>query len=107
MSPSGKLTGWCDDMWVMENVLWYVLAGTRGGANRIKILRELDEQPRNANQLAQDLDLDYKTVRHHLDVLVENGIIQSSGENYGTVYLLTDRTETNWNVVEEIMENVE
>lgn len=90
----------------MENVLWYVLAGTRGGANRIRILRELDEQPRNANQLAEDLDLDYKTIRHHLDVLVENGIIKSSGDGYGTVYLVTDRTEANWDVVEEIMDNV-
>ncbi len=53
----------------MEAALWYVLSGTRGGANRARILRALDERPRNANQLAEDLDLDYKTVRHHLEVL--------------------------------------
>ncbi len=57
---------------LLEGALWYVLTGTRGGTNRVRLLRALDKRPRNANQLADDLDLDYKTVRHHLDVLVEN-----------------------------------
>ena len=91
----------------MEAVLWYVLTGTRGGANRVRLLRALDERPRNANQLAEDLDLDYKTVRHHLDVLVENDIIRSSGDDYGAVYLPTDRVRAHWDTVEEILEKVE
>ncbi|MGM0590805.1 MAG: ArsR/SmtB family transcription factor [Halobacteriota archaeon] len=90
----------------MEAVLWYVLTGTRGGRNRIRILRALDERPRNANQLAEDLDLDYKTVRHHLDVLMENGILENSGDDYGAVYLPTDQTRHHWNVVETIIERV-
>jgi len=88
----------------MEAVLWYVLTGTRGGENRIRILRALDQRPRNANQLAEDLDLDYKTVRHHLDVLEENGICQDSGDDYGAVYLPTDRARKHWETIEEIME---
>jgi DNA-binding transcriptional ArsR family regulator len=91
----------------MEAVLWYVLTGTRGGANRVRLLRALDERPRNANQLAEDLDLDYKTVRHHLDVLVENDIVRSSGDDYGAVYLPTDRVRAHWDTVEEILEKVE
>ncbi|PSP93086.1 ArsR family transcriptional regulator [Halobacteriales archaeon QS_4_62_28] len=87
----------------MEAVLWYVLTGTRGGSNRIRILRALDERPRNANQLADDLDLDYKTVRHHLDVLEENDILTNSGDDYGAVYLPTDRARHNWDTVEEII----
>jgi len=55
---------------------------------RPRILRALDERPRNANQLAEDLALDYKTIRHHLDVLGDNGIVQDSGDDYGAVYLL-------------------
>ena len=58
----------------MEGSLWYVLTGTRGESNRMRILQAVDKRPRNANQLAEDLDLDYKTVRHHLDVLTENDI---------------------------------
>ena len=91
----------------MEGVLWYVLTGTRGGATRARILKTLRERPRNANQLAETLDLDYKTVRHHLDVLVENGVVESSGDDYGAVYLLTDRTEHNWDTVEDIIAEVE
>jgi len=91
----------------MEAVLWYVLTGTRGGANRARILRALDERPRNANQLAEDLDLDYKTVRHHLDVLKENNVLRDSGDEYGAVYLPTSQAQTNWDTVEEIIQEVE
>lgn len=91
----------------MEAALWYVLTGTRGGPNRVRLLRAIDERPRNANQLADDLDLDYKTVRHHLDVLVENDIVDSSGDEYGAVYLPTDQVDHHWETVEDIIEEVE
>lgn len=91
----------------MEGVLWYVLTGTRGGPNRVRLLRTVAERPRNANQLAEELDLDYKTVRHHLGVLEENGIVTKSGDEYGAVYLPTDRTRDHWDVVEEIMAEVD
>ncbi|MFB6218944.1 MAG: ArsR/SmtB family transcription factor [Halobacteriaceae archaeon] len=90
----------------MEGVLWYVLTGTRGGPNRVRILRAVDEKPRNANQLADDLDLDYKTVRHHLDVLVENDIVEKAGDDYGAVYMPSDRVREYWETVEEITEEV-
>ncbi|QLH83993.1 ArsR/SmtB family transcription factor [Halosimplex pelagicum] len=91
----------------MEGTLWYVLTGTRGGRNRVRILQAIDERPRNANQLADDLDLDYKTVRHHLDVLLDNDIVDKSGDDYGAVYLPSDRVRANWGTVEEIFERVE
>lgn len=56
----------------------------------------------NANQLASELDLDYKTVSHHLDLLVENDLIESVGDGYGDVYFLTDQMEQNLDVLEEI-----
>jgi DNA-binding transcriptional ArsR family regulator len=89
----------------MEAALWYVLTGTRGGTNRARILRALDERPRNANQLAEDLNLDYKTIRHHLDVLADNDVVRDSGDDYGAVYLPTQRVRQNWETVEQILEN--
>jgi DNA-binding transcriptional ArsR family regulator len=91
----------------MEGVLWYVLASTRGGPTRARILRALDERPRNANQLADALELDYTTVRYHLDKLGENGVVASSGDDYGEVYLPSDRARKHWDTVEEILDTVE
>lgn len=91
----------------MEGVLWYVLTGTRGGANRARILRALAERPRNANRLADDLDLDYTTVRHHLDVLQDNGVVEKQGDDYGAIYLPTDRVRNHWGTVEDILDQVD
>ncbi len=91
----------------MEDVLWHLLASSRGGPSRVQILRAIDERPRNANQLADELDLDYTTVRHHLDRLVENNVVRPSGDDYGAVYRITDATRTHWETVEEIMETVD
>ncbi|PSP76053.1 ArsR family transcriptional regulator [Halobacteriales archaeon QS_5_68_33] len=90
----------------MEGTLWHVLAGTKGGPNRARILRALDERPRNANQLADALDLDYKTVRHHLDVLREKNLVRRSGDDYGAIYLPTDRLRQCWDTCEEIIDSV-
>ncbi|MBX0295896.1 ArsR/SmtB family transcription factor [Haloarcula nitratireducens] len=91
----------------MDTVLWQTLAGTRGGPNRARVLRALDERPRNANKLADDLDLAYNTARYHLDVLEENGVITSSEADYGTVYLPSERTRNHWETVEEILTQVD
>jgi DNA-binding transcriptional ArsR family regulator len=90
----------------MEASLWYVLTGTRGGKNRIRILQALDERPRNANQLAEALDLDYKTVRHHLEVLEDNNIVRDSGDDYGAIYLPTDQARVHWETIEDIIDQV-
>ena len=90
----------------MEDVLWYVLSGTRGGPNRARILRAVDDRPRNPNQLAEDLELDYKTVRHHLDVLADNGVVREGGDGYGAVYLPSERARQHWDTIETIIEEV-
>ena len=91
----------------MDTVLWQTLAGTRGGPNRARVLRALDEQPRNANRLADDLDLAYNTIRHHLEVLEDNGVITSSDADYGVIYLPSERARNNWETVEQILTQVD
>jgi len=91
----------------MDTVLWQTLAGTRGGPNRARILRALDDRPRNANQLSEDLDLAYNTIRHHLDVLEDNGVITSSDADYGTIYLPSDRARAHWDTVETVLGKLE
>lgn len=91
----------------MEGVLWYLLASSRGGETRVRIVRALDERPRNANQLATELDLDYTTVRHHLDVLMENNVVRRTDDEYAAVYLFTDQVRSNWDTVEEVLDVVD
>lgn len=91
----------------MEAALWYVLSGTRGGPNPARVLRAVEERPRNPNQLAEALDLNYDTVTHHLDVLAENDVVESSGDEYGAIYLPTDRAREHWDTVEEIISGLE
>lgn len=91
----------------MEAVLWQVLAGTRGGPNRARILNAIRERPRNANRLAEETGLAYQTVRHHLDVLERNDVVTSTDEDYGTVYLPSDRTRRHWDTVEDIIDQIE
>jgi len=71
----------------MKRLLWWLIAGTKGGVNRARILVLLHEKPCNAHQIAQSLGLDYKTIRHHLGVLEKNQIITPYGnKKYGAVY---------------------
>lgn len=90
----------------MEKALWYLLVGTRGGRNRVRIIRSLSERPRNANRLAGELDLDYNTVRHHLDTLVEHDVVEAGDSDYGTLYFLTDRFEHHRDQFEHIVEQM-
>lgn len=90
----------------MEKALWYLFAGMRGGVNRVRIVRELEPRPRNANQLAERLDLDYNTVTHHLDMLEEHDVVESGDNEYGQLYFLTDRFERHKETFEEITEEV-
>lgn len=90
----------------MEGVLWHVLASSRGGNTRVRIVRALDERPRNANQLAEELEMDYTTIRHHLDVLMENNMVERPTDDYGAVYLLTDNLEAHRETLTTICETV-
>jgi DNA-binding transcriptional ArsR family regulator len=91
----------------MDGVLWHLLASSRGGPTRVRIVRALEQRPRNANELAKELDLDYTTIRHHLDVLMENNVVRRSGDEYAAVYLFTDQLRSNWDTVEEILDAVD
>jgi predicted ArsR family transcriptional regulator len=92
----------------MEGLLWWLIAGTRGGINRARLINELNNRPYNANQLAKTLDLDYKTVKHHLNVLAKNNIVITCGEgHYGTVYMLSSTMEEHFDSFKQIWKESE
>lgn len=86
----------------IERLLWWLIASSVGGSNRGRIINTLKDHPFNANQLTEQLDLDYKTVRHHLEKLEKNGLIISIGAGYGKMYSLSPLLEENIAVFENI-----
>jgi DNA-binding transcriptional ArsR family regulator len=89
-----------------KHLLQWLIAGTRGGANRAQIIIAIRKEPRNANQLTNLLGVDYRTVRHHLDVLEKNRLIASVGGQYGKMYFLSSELEANFGVFEEIWNEI-
>ncbi|MEJ2363123.1 MAG: winged helix-turn-helix domain-containing protein [Deltaproteobacteria bacterium] len=87
----------------MKYLLGWLIAGTRGGATRANIIQVLRVSPQNANQLATQLGMDYRTIRHHLKVLEKNRLVTTAGEGYGTTYFLSPMLEENYGVFEEIV----
>jgi DNA-binding transcriptional ArsR family regulator len=90
----------------LRYLLGWLIAGTRGGPTRAKMIEALKETPKNANQLATLLKMDYKTMRHHLDVLEKNKIITSIGDRYGATYFLSQTMEDNYGLFKEIMKKI-
>lgn len=91
----------------VKNLLWHLLGGTRGGETRARILMELDRRPFNPNQLAENLDLDYKTVTYHLEKLEDNGLLKSNEEDYGEMYSFSEVMEENSELLEEIWDKLD
>ncbi len=71
-----------------KKLLYHLIEGTRGGKTRALILRHLTKRSYNAHQLAKALNMDYKTIRHHLKVLVKKGIITKGRDEYSGLYFI-------------------
>jgi len=90
----------------MKKLLWQMLAGTRGGYTRGFILNKLADKPSSAKQLAEALNIDYKTTRQHLDVLANNGIISTEGDKNCSRYHLSKDMEANLDDFIQIWEKI-
>jgi len=88
----------------MKKILWELLAGTKGGINRARIISILRGRPYNANQLAEKLSLNYKTIKYHIEVLEKNDVVTST-KGYGALYFLSDRMEENFSIFMHILAN--
>lgn len=69
-------------------LLYWLLGGSRGGPTRLHILRILQKKPMNMRQLSLLLGMDYKTVQGHIELLMENGIVETPEKRYGSVYFI-------------------
>ena len=83
-----------------------MIGGTRGGYNRARLIHTIHDTPQNAHQLSQELNLDYSTIRHHLDALEKNGLVISLGDSYGKMYFPSENLLDNYGFFEEIWEKI-
>jgi CheY-like chemotaxis protein len=92
-----------------KGVLFYLISNSKGGYNRARILQLIKSHPANANQIACELKLHYKTVLHHLQVLLNYDLIimHNNNEPYGVVYLLTPRMEKNYYLFLEMISGLD
>ncbi len=90
-----------------KRLLWFIFAGSRGGFNRLRLVRTIKEKPLNANQLAKELKLDYKAIQHHVKVLEKNNIVTKVGEKYNVTYFISTFLEVNIDTFNEIAEKLD
>ena len=90
-----------------RKLLLYLFTSTRGGFTRLRIIMRLLDQPYNTHQLAQELDLDYKAVQHHMKVLEKNNMVSKIGEKYGAIFHLSNFLEFNIGALDEAIEKLD
>jgi DNA-binding transcriptional ArsR family regulator len=90
-----------------KQLLWYLIAATRGGPTRARIVNAVRENPMNTNQIAGSLGLDYRTIQHHLKILVDHEIFTVLNKgSYGAVYFLSSEMEENIEIFDEIWDKI-
>ena len=91
----------------IRQLLIWLIRGTKGGKTRAQIIKTLKTNPQNSNQLATHLQVNYKTIRHHLAILEKNRLITSAGDHYSTAHFLSELMEENYGLFEEITGKME
>ncbi len=90
-----------------RKLLLYLFTSTRGGFTRLRIIFHLLDQPYNTHQLAQKLELDYKAVQHHMNVLEKNNMVAKIGEKYGAIFHLSNFLEINISALDEAIDKLD
>jgi DNA-binding transcriptional ArsR family regulator len=75
-----------------DRLLFWLLAGTKGGPTRVRLLKVLDRKPMNLRRLSMELEMDYKSIKAHIELLLKNGVLDSQG-SYGAIYFISPQWE--------------
>ncbi|WP_229709969.1 ArsR family transcriptional regulator [Vulcanisaeta souniana] len=87
----------------LRKILIWLLGGSRGGLMRLKILLILKKKPMNPNQLAKALNVNYRTIMYHLELLERYELVSRLDIGYGAPYFISDKLEKKWDLIREVM----
>lgn len=91
----------------LKRNLSFLILGQKGGKNRMEIIALLRDRPYNINQLAEILGLNYRTIKHHIGLLLKFQLISSSRTGgYGDVFFLTPELEGNMQLYDGIVQKM-
>ena len=90
-----------------RKLLLYLFTSTRGGFTRLRIIILLLQKPLNTHQLSQELQLDYKAIQHHMQVLEKNNLVTKIGEKYGAIFHLSNFLEINIGALDEAIDKLD
>jgi predicted transcriptional regulator len=83
-----------------ERIAYWLLAGSKGGINRARILSIIMKKPMNSNQLSEKMKVDYKTIAHHVELLEKNGLVYSTSNKYGKMFFPSQQLESSKEILD-------
>ena len=95
-------------MTALKRNLSFLILGQKGGKNRMEIIELLRDRPYNINQLAEVLGLNYRTIKHHIDLMLKFQLINSSKTGgYGDVFFLSPELEGNMQLYNGVIQKMD
>jgi predicted transcriptional regulator len=91
----------------MNEIFSKVFTGMSGRYTRLRIICAITEDPMNTMEISKKLELDYKTIKHNIEVLEKNNLIIRKGEGYGDVFFPSDLTSANLSTLYSVIRKVE
>ncbi len=79
-----------------------LILGRKGGRTTVKIIDEILRHPYNASQLSKELDLDYKTVKYHIYLVLKSEVVVENEMQYGTLFYPSQKLINNLSEYEQI-----
>ncbi len=86
-----------------SRLIWWLLVGTRGGKTRSKIIELIKDEPKNINKISNEMNVNYRTIEHHIKIMLDNKVIMPIGDGYGKSYVLSQYYRSNYFLIEEIL----
>jgi predicted transcriptional regulator len=91
----------------MKELFSSVFTGMGGRYTRLRIICAITEEPINTLELSKKLNLDYKTIKHNIEVLEKNSLIIRQGEGYGDIFFPSEIIPSNLPTLYYVIRKVE